>query len=152
MTRFSFKNFFSRTNANRRKARRAQNTESTILIVDDSRTVIHVLQKLLEQAGYKALVAMDGEQGIRMAKQHKPNLIFMDLVMPGINGFQATRMIRRDVGIKDIPIIIISGNNAASEKFWGKRIGANGFLSKPITRKNFFHSIDTILNSNSIAS
>jgi len=152
MTRFSFKNFFSRTNANRRKARRAQNTESTILIVDDSRTVIHVLQKLLEQAGYKALVAMDGETGIRMAKQHKPNLIFMDLVMPGINGFQATRMIRRDVVIKDIPIIIISGNNAASEKFWGKRIGANGFLTKPITRKNFFHSIDTILNSDPIAS
>ncbi len=94
---------------------------------------------------------MDGEQGIRMAKLHKPNLIFMDLIMPGINGFQATRMIRRDVLIKDIPIVIISGNEQAAEKFWGTRIGANGFLAKPVTRKNFFQSIDNILNSNFIA-
>lgn len=152
MNRFSFKNFFSRTKVDRRKRDRVKNSNSTILIVDDSRTAVRALKKLLEQAGYNALVAMDGEQGIRMAKLHKPNLIFMDLVMPGINGFQATRMIRRDVLIKDIPIVIISGNEQASEKFWGTRIGANGFLAKPVTRKNFFQSIDNILNSNFSAS
>ncbi len=152
MNRFSFKKLFSRANNDRRKQDRVKNNNSTILIVDDSRTVTHALKKLLEQAGYNALIATDGEQGIRMAKQHKPNLIFMDLIMPGINGFQATRLIRRDALIKDIPIVIISGNEQAAEKFWGTRIGANGFLAKPITRKNFFHSIDEILNSESIAS
>ncbi|NOX42215.1 MAG: response regulator [Gammaproteobacteria bacterium] len=152
MKRFSFKNFFSRTSSERRKRGRAQRYNATILIVDDSRTVVHVLKTLLVKAGFKALTAMTGEQGISMAKIHKPDLILMDLVMPGINGFQATRMIRQDPLIKDIPIVIISGNEQAAEKFWGIRIGANGFLAKPITREKFFETIDEILNLESIAS
>lgn len=146
MSHFSFKNIFSRSGRERRTNERPENGyDATILIVDDSRTVLHSLKKILEQAGFKTLTALNGELGVELAKAHKPDLILMDLVMPGINGFQATRIIRRDEITKDIPIIIISGNEQASEKFWGTRIGASGFLPKPITREELFKSIDELL-------
>jgi twitching motility two-component system response regulator PilH len=104
----------------------------------------------LEQAGFKTLTALNGELGVELAKAHIPDLILMDLVMPGINGFQATRIIRRDEITKDIPIVIISGNEQASEKFWGTRIGASGFLPKPITREELFKSIDELLQLNTL--
>jgi twitching motility two-component system response regulator PilH len=106
---------------------------------------------MLQQGGFDAITASDGEEGITMAKQHKPNLILMDLVMPGINGFQATRMIKRNEETKDIPIVIISGNEQAAEKFWGTRIGASGFLPKPITREKLFSLIREILDLESLA-
>jgi len=152
MKRFSIKNIFARTGKNRRLTKRPVNGyDATILVVDDSRTVLHALKKTLEQAGFKTVTALSGEQGIRIAKVHKPDLIFMDLVMPGINGFQATRLIRRDTITKNIPIVIISGNDLASEKFWGARLGANGFLAKPIIRKKFFESISELLDLNALS-
>lgn len=114
-------------------------TEATILIVDDSRTAIAVLRKTLEPTGYTIISAPSGEDGIEMAKQHQPDLILMDIVMPGLNGFQATRILRKEELTQDIPIIIISGNEQATEKFWGLRVGANGFLSKPVDRAELFH-------------
>lgn len=113
--------------------------EATILIVDDSRTAIAVLCKTLEPTGYTIISAASGEDGIEMAKHHKPDLILMDIVMPGLNGFQATRILRKEVLTQDIPIIIVSGNEQATEKFWGLRVGANGFLSKPVDRAELFH-------------
>jgi len=152
MNHFSFKNIFSRTGRDRRLNERPENGyNATILVVDDSRTVLHSLKKMLEQAGFKTLTALNGEQGVELAKAHKPDLILMDLVMPGINGFQATRIIRREETTKDIPIVIISGNEQASEKFWGTRIGASGFLPKPITREELFKSIDELLKLNTLA-
>lgn len=74
-----------------------------------------------------------------MAKTHKPDLILMDIVMPGLNGFQATRILRKEADTADIPILIISGNEQATEKFWGMRVGANGFLAKPVDRSELFH-------------
>jgi len=113
--------------------------EATILIVDDSRTAIAVLKKTLEPTGYSIISAADGEEGIDMAKLHQPDLILMDVIMPGLNGFQATRILRKDESTKNIPIIIISGNEQATEKFWGLRVGANGFLAKPVDRAELFH-------------
>lgn len=112
---------------------------ATILIVDDSKTAIAVLTKTLEPTGYSLLSAMNGEEGIEMAKQHKPDLILMDIIMPGLNGFQATRILRKEPITQDIPIVIISGNEQATEKFWGLRVGANGFLAKPVEREELFH-------------
>ena len=74
-----------------------------------------------------------------MAKRHKPDLILMDVIMPGLNGFQATRILRKEDKTQNIPIIIISGNEQATEKFWGLRVGANGFLAKPVDRAELFH-------------
>ena len=113
--------------------------EATILIVDDSRTAIAVLKKTFEPTGYSIISAATGEEGIDMAKLHLPDLILMDVIMPGLNGFQATRILRKEEVTKDIPIIIISGNEQATEKFWGLRVGANGFLAKPVNRSELFH-------------
>lgn len=113
--------------------------KATILIVDDSRTAIAVLSKILSPTGYEIISAETGEEGIEVAKRHKPDLILMDVIMPGLNGFQATRILRKEAETKDIPIIIISGNEQATEKFWGLRVGANGFLPKPVNRGELFH-------------
>jgi len=113
--------------------------EATILIVDDSRTAIAVLKKTLEPTGYSVISAPSGEEGIDMAKLHMPDLILMDVIMPGLNGFQATRILRKEESTKNIPIVIISGNEQATEKFWGLRVGANGFLAKPVKRSELFN-------------
>lgn len=112
---------------------------ATILIVDDSRTAIAVLSKTLEPTGYSIISASNGEEGIEMAKIHQPDMILMDVIMPGLNGFQATRILRKEETTKSIPIVIISGNEQATEKFWGLRVGANGFLPKPVDRAELFY-------------
>lgn len=139
---FNLKSFFGggENDKDRRSDERIQLPgEATILIVDDSRTAIAVLKKTLEPTGYSIISALNAEEGIDMAKTHKPDLILMDIVMPGLNGFQATRILRKEADTADIPILIISGNEQATEKFWGMRVGANGFLAKPVDRSELFH-------------
>ena len=113
--------------------------EATILLVDDSPTAIAVLTKTFEPTGYKIISAENAEDGIEMAKTEQPDIILMDVIMPGLNGFQATRILRKEESTSAIPIIIISGSEQATEKFWGLRVGANGFLSKPAERAELFH-------------
>ena len=117
----------------------------TVLIVDDSRTAVYVLKTMLEQSGFTTFSASDGESGIQAAKEKQPRLILMDVVMPGINGFQATRQLRQDPSTRDIPIILISGNQQVTEQVWGRRLGANDFLSKPIQRGLLFYKVETLL-------
>ncbi len=140
---FNLRSLFSsadNTSKDRRGEERIRLPDSaTILIVDDSRTAIAVLKKTFAPTGYDILSASDGEEGIEMAKLHRPDLILMDIIMPGLNGFQATRILRKDADTQDIPIVIISGNEQATEKFWGLRVGANGFLAKPVDRAELFH-------------
>lgn len=141
---FNFKSVFGGGRQSTGEDRRSEDRvklpdEALILIVDDSRTAIAVLKKVFEPTGYSIISAADGEEGIDMAKLHKPDLILMDVIMPGLNGFQATRILRKETTTRDIPIIIISGNEQATEKFWGLRVGANGFLAKPVDRSELFH-------------
>jgi twitching motility two-component system response regulator PilH len=157
MKRFTLKNLFTRTSSastikERRKRKRPANGYNvTILVVDDSRTVIAAFQKVLRQAGFRVLTAMNGQEGIAVAKAKKPDLILMDVVMPGINGFQATRYLRQQPATCDIPIIIVSGEQQATEQFWGKRVGANGFMTKPVDRGVFFSKIFELLDKKKIA-
>lgn len=140
---FNLKSIFGHnehTGGDRRSKERVKlPDEATILIVDDSRTAIAVLSKVLEPTGYSIISAANGEEGIEMAKIHQPDFILMDVIMPGLNGFQATRILRKEELTKEIPIIIISGNEQATEKFWGLRVGANGFLAKPVERAELYH-------------
>ena len=140
---FSFKSMFGNSDdptTDRRGDSRIKLPENaTILIVDDSRTAIAVLKKTLSPTGYSIISASSGEEGIKLAQHHLPDMILMDVIMPGLNGFQATRILRKDELTKEIPIIIISGNEQATEKFWGLRVGANGFLPKPVNRSELFH-------------
>ncbi|MDH5446023.1 MAG: response regulator [Gammaproteobacteria bacterium] len=120
--------------------------EYTVLIVDDSKTVVHALKMVLEQAGYNTLTATGGEQAIELARQQKPDVVLMDVIMPGMTGFQATRILHKDPATAHIPVVIISASEQPSEKAWCKRLGAKGFLPKPIQRGKLFPCLEDILN------
>lgn len=103
-----------------------------ILIVDDSDTQIASIIKALEKNGHEVITADSGEAGVQAAKTQKPDAILMDIVMPGLNGFQATRQITQDPQTKHIPVILISTKAQETDKVWGARQGAKGYLVKPI--------------------
>lgn len=103
-----------------------------ILIVDDSPVERHILTELLTAKGYHISTATDGAQGIEMAQQEKPDLIIMDVVMPGINGFQATRTLNRDAATRDIPVILCTTKSEETDKIWGMRQGASDYVTKPV--------------------
>ena len=103
-----------------------------ILIVDDSPTEVHVMKKALEKSGYQTATANDGAEGVRMAREMTPDLIFMDVVMPGVNGFQATRILSKDPATAHIPVIVVSSKNQETDRVWGLRQGAKDYVVKPV--------------------
>ena len=103
-----------------------------ILVVDDSPTERHVLTEILAKSGYKVITAESGEQAIAMAKQELPDLVLMDVVMPGMNGYQATRTITRDEATRHIPVIMCTSKSQETDKIWGMRQGAHDYIVKPI--------------------
>jgi twitching motility two-component system response regulator PilH len=104
-----------------------------ILIVDDSPTEVFVMQKALEKHGFKTAAAENGEEGVRKAREMKPDLIFMDIVMPGVNGYQATRMLLNDPVTSVIPIIMVTTKGQETDRVWGLRQGAVDYLVKPVS-------------------
>lgn len=116
-----------------------------ILIADDSPTEIYVLQKILEQHGHEILTAADGIEAVDITISRHPDLILMDVVMPNMNGFQATRKLSKDPATSDIPIIIVSSKNQETDKQWGLRQGARGYLGKPVTEAELIEQIDSLL-------
>ena len=103
-----------------------------ILIIDDSPTERHVLTEILNRGGYEIITAENGEEGIEKARSEQPDLILMDVVMPGLNGYQATRTLSRDEATKHIPIIVCTSKGQETDKIWGLRQGAHDYLTKPI--------------------
>ncbi|MYM36764.1 response regulator [Duganella sp. FT50W] len=103
-----------------------------ILIVDDSPTERYYLSDILSKNGYTVTVAESGEEALVKIKQDKPELILMDVVMPGANGFQVTRAIGRDPQLKDVPIIICSSKSQETDRIWALRQGARDYLVKPV--------------------
>ena len=131
----------------RREKPRMNAREGTrVLIVDDSATIVALLRKFLQQSGYATLEAGDAEQGIELARAERPDLVFLDIVLPNMNGFQALRILRRDPVTKDIPIIMISGNEQATEEFYVHRIGADDFMKKPFARAEVFARIERLMD------
>lgn len=115
-----------------------------ILVVDDSPTERHVLLELLTRNGYQVSTAESGEQGIEKAKIELPDLILMDVVMPGLNGYQATRTLTRDEATKSIPIIVCTSKGQETDKIWGLRQGAIDYLIKPINGDELLAKIAAI--------
>jgi len=131
----------------RRGKERINAREGTrVLIIDDSKTIVTVLKKFLRSAGYETLEALDAESGLAQLHAQPPELIFLDIVLPGINGFAALRAIRRDPATRDIPVIMMSGNEQAMEQFFGTRIGADDFMKKPFSRYEVFFRIERLLD------
>jgi twitching motility two-component system response regulator PilH len=104
----------------------------TILIVDDSPTDRQFLVETLHKHGYECITAQSGDEAIAKSKTEQPDLILMDVVMPGVNGYQATRTITRDDATKHIPVILCTGKFQATDQVWGMRQGAKEYLIKPI--------------------
>jgi twitching motility two-component system response regulator PilH len=103
-----------------------------ILLVDDSRTELHVLTDLLVRQGFHVRTAENGEEALRRLAEEKPDLILMDVVMPGQNGFQLTRTITRDPRYADVPVIMCTSKSQETDKVWGMRQGARDYVVKPI--------------------
>ena len=118
---------------------------STILIIDDSPTELHLFQNMLEKNGFETLVADSGDDGIRQAATSRPDCILMDVVMPGMNGFQATRKLSKNPRTSAIPVIIITSKDQETDKIWGMRQGAVEYLVKPIAEKQLVQMINAVM-------
>jgi twitching motility two-component system response regulator PilH len=116
---------------------------SRILVVDDSPTERFFLSELLVKNGYLVSMAESGEEAVAQAKQTLPDLIVMDVVMPGMNGYQATRMISKEEATKHIPVIM-STKGQETDKVWGMRQGAKAYLVKPVKPEDLLAQIKAL--------
>ena len=103
-----------------------------VLIVDDSQSALYTLRKLVEQAGHQALTCDSGEDALRLAAEEMPEVILMDIVMPGMSGYTATRQLHRSDSTQHIPVIFVSSKDGEADRDWGLRQGARGYVTKPV--------------------
>ena len=134
----------------RARPRRDVRDGTRALVIDDSRTVIAALNKFLRSGGFVTLEALDAEVGLDLARTERPGIIFLDIVLPGMNGFSALRILRKDPLTRDIPVIMMSGNEQATEQFFGGRIGEDDFMKKPFSRAEIFARIEKLLDENMV--
>ena len=142
------KRLFGNEHGERRAVPRSgEPKEAWVLVVDDSATIRAVLGKMLAQNGHVVLKAADGESALEIARTERPDLIFLDIVMPGMSGFAVLRALRHDLLTRDIPIVMISGNLQATEQFYVQRFGADDFMKKPFGRSEVFARIEHLTRS-----
>ena len=118
---------------------------TTVLVIDDSPSEMAKFRDMLSKNNYQVLEASNGEQGYQMAVDHLPDVILMDVVMPEMNGFQATRKITRGKTTAHIPIIMISTKNQETDRVWGKRQGAKEYITKPIDESGLVQIIRKVM-------
>jgi twitching motility two-component system response regulator PilH len=116
-----------------------------ILVVDDSPTDIHQFVNLLSKHGHQVMTAASGGDGVNLAGLEQPDVILMDVVMPGMNGFQATRQITRAEHTRHIPVIIVSTKMQDADRVWGERQGARAYLTKPIDERTLIGAVNRVL-------
>ena len=112
-----------------------------ILIVDDSPSQLMGIRRIVEKLGHDALTAEDGAAGVEAAKREIPDLILMDVVMPNLNGFQATRTIKRDKATGHIPVILVTTKDQETDRVWGMRQGARDYIVKPVDQAELMGKI-----------
>ncbi len=118
-----------------------------VLIVDDSESQLYALTKIVEGAGHQVITASNGEQGVEKAAAEVPDLILMDVVMPGLNGFQATRKIAKDKSTAHIPVIFVTTKNQETDRIWGMRQGASAYITKPVDKSTLLSAMDKALGA-----
>lgn len=114
-----------------------------VLIVDDSPADVRELTELLTRRGHAVIPAGDAKAGMQAARDHQPNLVLMDIVMPGISGFQATRQLTQATATSHIPIILVSSKDHEVDRIWGRRQGARGYVTKPVREADLYAAIDS---------
>ncbi len=117
-----------------------------VLIVDDSPTETFTLKSMLEAKGFEVLTAENGADGVALAREELPDVVLMDIVMPGLNGFQATRQLTKDEKTAHIPVIIVTTKDQETDKVWGQRQGAKGYLVKPVTEDELAQTIQSVID------
>jgi twitching motility two-component system response regulator PilH len=115
-----------------------------ILLVDDSKTELHYLSDLLLKRGFVVRTAESGEEAMRRLAEGKPDLILMDVVMPGTNGFQLTRAITKDPKFADVPVIMCTSKNQETDRVWGMRQGARDYVVKPVNADELMAKIQAL--------
>ncbi len=115
-----------------------------VLIVDDSPTETHKLTKMLEKHGFSVVYAENGAEGVEKAKVEMPDVVLMDVVMPGLNGFQATRLLSKAHETASIPVIMVTTKDQETDRVWGMRQGAKAYLTKPIEEAELIKTIASV--------
>lgn len=116
-----------------------------ILIVDDSPTETYRFREILEKHGHQVFEAANGADGVAMARAEQPDLVLMDVVMPGLNGFQATRQLTKGDDTAHIPIVIVTTKDQETDRVWGKRQGARDYLTKPVDEAHLMKTIASLV-------
>jgi twitching motility two-component system response regulator PilH len=118
-----------------------------VLIVDDSESQLYALSKIVEGAGHEVIAAENGEQGVEKALAEIPDLILMDVVMPGLNGFQATRKISKDNSTAHIPVIFVTTKDQETDRIWGMRQGASAYITKPVDKNALLNAMNKAMGA-----
>ena len=118
-----------------------------ILIVDDSPTEMYKLTAMLEKHGHQVLKAENGADGVALARQEKPDAVLMDIVMPVLNGFQATRQLSKDPETSAIPVLVVTTKDQETDRIWAKRQGARGFVTKPVEEDDLIAKLKEVLGA-----
>ena len=121
-----------------------------ILIVDDSPSQLLGIQRIVEKLGHQSLTAEDGAAGVEVAKRELPDMVLMDVVMPNLNGFQATRTLSRDATTRHIPVILVTTKDQDTDRVWGLRQGAKAYLTKPFSEDELAEVIERIFSTSEI--
>lgn len=119
---------------------------ATILIVDDSPTELHTLRGMLEKNGYSVLEADTAENGVDVAISDQPDVILMDIVLPGLNGFQATRQLSKSKETEHIPVVMVTSKDQETDKVWGMRQGAKAYLTKPVSETELINILGDVIS------
>ena len=118
-----------------------------ILIVDDSPSQLLGIQRIVEKLGHDILTATDGAAGVEAAKAELPDLVLMDVVMPNLNGFQATRTLARDATTKHIPVILVTTKDQDTDRMWGMRQGAKAYITKPFSEDELSEVLERVFSN-----
>lgn len=118
-----------------------------ILIVDDSPSQLLGIQRIVEKLGHEILTATDGAAGVEAARAQLPDLVLMDVVMPNLNGFQATRTLARDATTKHIPVILVTTKDQDTDRMWGMRQGAKAYITKPFSEDELSEVLERVFSN-----
>ena len=121
-----------------------------VLIIDDSPTELHQLSSILKKHGHTVLTADNGADGIALCREERPSAVLMDIIMPGLNGFQATRQLSKDPLTQNIPVVIVTTKGQDSDRTWGIRQGAMEYLTKPVNEHKLISVLDKILQKQTL--